>query len=309
MKKLLFISIVLLIGCHIQAQFIDDMESYTDGQPISGGHWTDLGCGGGAGCAIMSSSGESHSGTLSGLIPDDTTTDAVLDLGNKISSIWHLDFWMYVPSDNEASWSILSCVPICTQDWRIDFFFNQGNNNPGVGLIHNTTFGDVFFDFPHDEWFWISMKVDISLGMALSTWQLLIDEIGVLPCQTPFTNELGEVPFSLGGIEFFSISANNTYYVDQFIYTNPNWICTFGIDDNHKGNILIYPNPVTGILTINNTSSTTISSISVYDLLGRLVMTQYDDFNQIDVSSLDSGLLFVEIETEDGIIAKKIIKE
>lgn len=102
MNKLLFLFIICLVGYTAFGQFTDDMESYIDGEPISGGHWTDFGCGGGAGCSLMSSSAVAHSGSLSGLIPDDTTTDAVLDLGNKIFGIWHLEFWMYIPSGKEA---------------------------------------------------------------------------------------------------------------------------------------------------------------------------------------------------------------
>ena len=56
----------------------DDMESYTVGQPIYTGWWTDWGCGGT--CSIMSSSTQAHTGNQSGFIPGDGTTDAVLDL-------------------------------------------------------------------------------------------------------------------------------------------------------------------------------------------------------------------------------------
>ena len=34
-----------------------------------------------------------------------------------------------------------------------------------------------------------------------------------------------------------------------------------------------------------------------------------EDFNQIDVSHLKSGLLFVKVETDQGVLTKKIIKE
>ena len=305
-----YLTIILLLICyHSYSQFTDDMESYTDGQPISGGHWTDYGCGGGPGCEIMSTSIEAHSGTLSGLIPGDNTTDAILDLGNKIFGVWYLEFWMYVPSGNEAYWGIKGCVPICAEDWWIHFFFNQDNNNPGVGLVNNSALGDVFFDFPHDEWFKVEILVDISMGIAVSRWQLHINDVEIIECDTPYTTELGEIPASFGGINFFSISVDNTYYVDDFVYMNTQYPCVLGSEEYIETSISIYPNPAQDLLRIDNTSNTEITSIKMYDLLGRLVLEENNNFNQIDVSQLNSGVLFVKIETEQGIIIKKIIKE
>ena len=79
-------------------------------------------------------------------------------------------------------------------------------------------------------------------------------------------------------------------------------------DENYNG-FTVYPNPAQDILRIDNTSITEITSIKLYDLLGRLVLVEKVDVDQIDVSHLDSGLLFMEIETDQGVITKKIVKE
>ena len=73
--------------------------------------------------------------------------------------------------------------------------------------------------------------------------------------------------------------------------------------------ISIYPNPAQDILRIENNSTTGITSIRIYDVLGRLVLAQNSDVNQIDVSHLNSGVLFVKIETDHGVNTKKIIKQ
>lgn len=308
MNKLLFLLIICLVGYTAFGQFTDDMESYIDGQPISGGHWTDFGCGGGAGCSLMSSSAVAHSGSLSGLIPDDTTTDAVLDLGNKIFGIWHLEFWMYIPSGKEAFFTILGSVPF-EPPYIGQFYFNQGNNSSGEGVIHDIAIGDVPFIFPHDEWFRINFTVDISSGIALSTWQLFIDEIELIPCETPFTTESGVIPTTLGGINFFSISSTNTYYVEDFLYWNPPFTCELGLIDNLLEKINIYPNPVKDILTIEINSNIELKSLRLYDVLGRLVLSLESDYDQIDVSGLNNGIFFLYIYTNRGIITKKLIKK
>jgi len=86
--------------------------------------------------------------------------------------------------------------------------------------------------------------------------------------------------------------------------------CELGIDNAElSSKINIYPNPVKNILKIDNSNNYKISSIKIYDVLGRLVLSENENFRQVDVSNLASGLLFVYIETNEGVFTKKIIKE
>jgi len=237
-NHILFITILFFVAT-TNAQFTDDMESYTEGEPIIGGHWTDWGCGGGVGCALMSSSAQSNTGNLSGLIPGDNTTDAVLDLGNKIFGTWGIAFWVYIPSGKEAYFTFQQSVPIGTSEPFAHTYFNQDLNNPGVGKVEDTALGTVLFNFPHDEWFRIVLNWDVTLGMGMATWHFNVDTLDVLPLGTPFTNELGDPTASVGGIEFLSISSDNEMYIDDFIYNENNGGCTFGanpfLDDMEYG--------------------------------------------------------------------------
>ena len=70
----------------------------------------------------------------------------------------------------------------------------------------------------------------------------------------------------------------------------------------------IYPNPVTDYVTIESISQHSFKKINVYDALGRLVLEQKNPSNQLDVSNLDSGLLFLIIETDIGVTIKRLIK-
>ncbi|MEZ4817387.1 MAG: T9SS type A sorting domain-containing protein [Flavobacteriaceae bacterium] len=289
-----------------QSQFIDHMESYTVGEQIYEGHWTDFNCGGS--CALYASDDVAHSGSISGFIPGDTTTDGVLDLGNKIFGTWLLEFWMYVPSGKEAFFSILGSVP--SEPPNIGYFyFNQGNNNPGQGFVQDVAIGDVSFSFPHDEWFRIVFWVDISLGIQAAKWQLYIDNVEVIPCETPFTNEFGTYPTSLGGVEFFSISSNTAFYIDDFLYWDPPVTCDLNIEDKLIGAFNIYPNPVNEILTIEKLKNIEIKSLNIYDVSGRLVETKTSNFYQIMVSYLKPGIYFLKINTENGTITQEFIKK
>ena len=85
--------------------------------------------------------------------------------------------------------------------------------------------------------------------------------------------------------------------------------CELGVEDYSRDDFVFYPNPVKDIFRIENSGTSKITSIKIYDFLGRLVFVEKDNVNQVDISHLTAGLLFVEIETEQGTGAKKIIKE
>jgi hypothetical protein len=86
--------------------------------------------------------------------------------------------------------------------------------------------------------------------------------------------------------------------------------CSFSINDiSLDDEVSLYPNPVSTTLTLDNSSNTQITFIKIYDVLGRLVFQKDEQFNSIDVSQLTSGLLFVIIETEQGRITKKVVKQ
>jgi hypothetical protein len=300
------VALFTLTMLSVNAQFIDDMESYTVGEPINEGHWTNWGIGDGIGHDLMSESGSHGDGEKSGFIPPDTTTGAVLDLGNKTNSVWELEFYMFVPQDKEAYFNLQGSVPIVGNGEFIvgNIFLNQNLTNPGVGLISNSALGAVNFNFPHGQWFRVLMRFDISNGMSLATWDMYVDGEEVIPIGTAFTNLAGTIPTSLGGVNFFSISIDNFLLVDDFIYCEG---CNLGIKQNSLLDFSVYPSPTTGILNIE--SESTIIQIEVYNQLGQLVASNSNQ-NTIDISRVDAGLYFIKLKDENGNIGtKKVVKE
>lgn len=85
--------------------------------------------------------------------------------------------------------------------------------------------------------------------------------------------------------------------------------CTLSVSENSLAVINIYPNPVKNILFIDNNKHIKIEKITVSDILGKVVLVEKNIFNQLNLSELKSGILFINFETENGTITKKIIKE
>src|SRR5690606_39067857 len=79
--------------------------------------------------------------------------------------------------------------------------------------------------------------------------------------------------------------------------------------DYNNDLLTIYPNPVKDFLQIKTNSGTIVKSISVYNSLGQIMMTKIGDNKLIDLSSLKSGMYFMKISTDNGLIGAKFLKK
>lgn len=297
MKKNYLLGIVLFFSIHLSfSQFIDDME-WEKGNCSS--NWY-------GDCPIITKV-FSYNGNQSGFIGGNGVTNNLLDLGNRTEGQWGLEFYMYVPKGKEGYFNIQGEVPVSAGESVVgNFYFNKDNTNPGVGVIDDTALGDVNFNFPHDYWFRIIMNFDLIGGTSNGTWQLHIDGIEIIPEVTPFTNEVGDIPTSLGGINFNSISSNTEFYFDGFKFEDSFIIVVVqGKEDFYKDEFTIYPNPTQNKLFVESVEE--ILKIKVYSQLGQLVM-QRKFSDEIDVFPLAKGLYFIEVETNNGKGIQKFIK-
>jgi hypothetical protein len=86
-----------------------------------------------------------------------------------------------------------------------------------------------------------------------------------------------------------------------------------GTDDVDNQGLIIAPNPSTGIFTISSTNSLGKVSMHVFDIRGRIILSQTDvDFNSddktIDLSGCESGMYILKIIGSDFDSSYKLIK-
>jgi hypothetical protein len=81
--------------------------------------------------------------------------------------------------------------------------------------------------------------------------------------------------------------------------------------EKEETKILVYPNPTTGQLRITN-YGLRITGIEIFDLLGKCVAIitspPSGGLGGADISVLPTGMYFVRITTENGVVTRKIIK-
>ncbi len=291
---------------NLNAQFADDMEWSQGNCPQ---HWLNSPP---ATCPEISSD-YAHGGVQSGQIPNDTTTDNILDLGNKTAGEWGLEFWMFIPSADIGYFNLQGVIPVGSGEWIVgNFFFGEPDTgavgNPSIpGFIDDTALGGVDFNFPFDEWFRIVINIDITNGIGASTWQFGVDGIEVVPAGTPFTNNAGTYPTSLGGMDFFSLDITTNFYMDDFQYMADFFtIDLAGVEDVNVISFSVYPNPVSSKLNISAQGK--IQQVKIYGMDGNLLM-ESSAANDIDVSQLSAGLYLIEVEIGTTRSVQKFIKQ
>jgi hypothetical protein len=97
----------------------------------------------------------------------------------------------------------------------------------------------------------------------------------------------------------------NAWYDNLYLHKNT----TLGIENNELVDFNTYPNPTQENWTVK-TKSESISSIKVYDILGKQVLSLSPNSIEatINGTSLNSGLYFAQIKTDSGLSNIKLIK-
>lgn len=112
--------------------------------------------------------------------------------------------------------------------------------------------------------------------------------------------------------EVFSNSVNFTIASIQFdpesdlISKNNNVVLSANLEAFIK-NIKIFPSPAFNNLSIEKPENLMVSEIQIFSVLGQLLY-QSAWTSKIDVSSFSSGVLFVKLYTNEGVINKSVLK-
>ncbi len=85
------------------------------------------------------------------------------------------------------------------------------------------------------------------------------------------------------------------------------WNCTIGINENNAIKVELYPNPVKDVVMIQGNS---INEISVYNSIGVLVERIEGEGNEVEINmnNYNTGIYFVQVNTENGTATRKVVK-
>ncbi|GGZ93438.1 T9SS type A sorting domain-containing protein [Algibacter mikhailovii] len=102
------------------------------------------------------------------------------------------------------------------------------------------------------------------------------------------------------------INGDESVRLDFMVLTNESSLST---EDVLASKFKIYPNPANDIITIAS-NNIDITSISVYSVLGKQVLAGLElENDRLNISELAKGVYFLKINSDQGAVTKKIIKE
>ena len=71
----------------------------------------------------------------------------------------------------------------------------------------------------------------------------------------------------------------------------------------------VYPNPANDFLILKSNNNLQIKEISIADLNGRIVLKQTASLDKININQLEKGVYLLTVNSDKGIVTKKIVKE
>lgn len=81
------------------------------------------------------------------------------------------------------------------------------------------------------------------------------------------------------------------------------------VENQSMAQISLYPNPVQGQLNITLPSSVELQSATMYDLLGKATTMKIGENNTLNTANLASGMYILKLETNQGVMTKKVVKK
>jgi len=265
--------------------------------------------------------------------PVDIDGDNDIDI---ISASYYDEIIWYENTDGQGTFGVENIITINNLDIVKDIFaadldgdgdmdvLSASRNDGKIAWYENTdglgTFGEQqLISGPEEQYAFSVVAADIDndgdmdvisgRGDDFVSWYENTDGMGNFSEATIISTEVD------GVTSVFAVDINNDGYIDvlsaSFFDNKIAWYENMGelsINEFDKTNINIYPNPVKNTLQISIENNITIKYIQVFDVVGKLLL-QTNSTNQLDVSAFASGLLFVKIATDKGVVVKKIIKE
>ena len=164
-----------------------------------------------------------------------------------------------------------------------------------------------------------NLKADVNKNSVILTWTVSNDQEFIkyeIYRDTKYLGETDGLSFVDSNIEH-NRAFSYTYSVRP-VYEDCNGsfksiLAQWGVNVNeysHNANVNIYPNPANDKIYI--VTETEIEDVVVYDVYGRLQdykTTRLQGSVTVDVTKLNAGIYFIKINTNEGNIVKRIIKQ
>ena len=247
--------------------------------------------------------------TISVIDPLTDTVETTIEVGDVPNTMVVDGDFLYVMCEGSPSWSgaetfgklvkvnLASNTVVSTLDFPT---LHPSNLKLANGFFYYSVFGDVYkmetttTTLPTTPLFSLASPQLYGIyGMDIIDETLFVTEV------TGFTVPSTANRYTLDGdfINSFTAGmATNGYYKAVEV--------DLGTNDNKKLEVALYPNPTANVFYLNTNEN---AAIKMYDLAGRLVLSQNYTANGINVSNLTSGVYMVQTQIGNASSTQKLI--
>ncbi|MDO8999178.1 MAG: T9SS type A sorting domain-containing protein [Bacteroidota bacterium] len=163
----------------------------------------------------------------------------------------------------------------------IDSFSFAGKYHKRYSVVNNTIFSPTRIIYVME-----------GMGSSLGPWNSIFTDFEFNSSLTCFSKPQNAVSV--------------TSYTN-FVPTSAPYCATINVVPEFETAIFtVYPNPVKNLINLENIN---VNSISIFDVVGKLVIEQSEIHGSINVESLLPGTYFLKIRTNNRIYSSKFIKE
>ncbi len=224
-----------------------------------------------------------------------TSFDSIL----KTNTVYMDTSNWYGPCRNYIAASVLSS-PIYILGYGI---MDTLKSNPASSCFYNMMYPNADFTASYPGG---SMPTSVSFHdkseTSIKEWSWNFGDGGTSNLQHPSHS------YTIAGYYDVSLTVTNCFGADSVVKTG---IVHVGISSSEQElGLKLYPNPAKDYIMLELTSNQRINSISMYTLMGKQIMSVqniYQSSYKLNISNNASGVYFIEIITDKGIVNKKII--
>ena len=168
--------------------------------------------------------------------------------------------------------------------------YSLDNGNTWIDNVDNTTTDNAII-INNSTLYSISLNNTVAYSNNLIDWQQQLDTGSIKLRNIYFYND--NLGFVLGDNGLLYRTENGGLGIDN---------------DSLEKKIKVYPNPVKNLIKIEY-NDIVLKKIELFDTSGKLIKVYKSNFNKLKLCNTSKGNYILKIETENGILSKKILIE
>lgn len=247
-----------------------------------------------------------------------TSTVADIIASNNTYELNNITIGAYDPNDiNEAHGSEILFADFGPDDYLYYTIRFQNTGTANANRVSILNYLPIELD--ENTLVMLNSSHNYNLTRTGSGLKWFFDNINLVPQSVNNDDSQGYVTFKIKPTAGYAVGTLIENTAEIYFDSNPAiitntfetlFVSVLDSESNSISNFAVYPNPTNNILNIQNKDNGVISKITLIDILGKTIKTSTYNSSEVslDISTLNPGIYFVEIYSNEVKTIKKIVK-